>query len=245
MARAILTFCSLDGRLINNDYNYYIDWIEESIRLLDKKAIVDFITTLWNSWNNRNNFIFRGKEEYARVIWERDITLSKDFHIHNMVNKLMPLRGIVKINFDAAVSNTKTGFGVIARDSEGFFIGGGFGFKNEEMTSDWTELYAFEESLKIARLLNVTKATLETDCTTLTNRIKKRRDDISLMGYLINNFLQNMDRFNNVVVNWDNRNCNKVADFLSNYAIPNEGYLVFGMDYPTVIHNLVIDDVIN
>lgn len=53
-----------------------------------------------------------------------------------------------------------------------------------------------------------------------------------------------MDRFNNVAVNWANRNCNKVADFLSNYAISNEGHLVFGMDYPTVIHNLVIDDVI-
>ncbi|MBA0554029.1 hypothetical protein Golob_013163, partial [Gossypium lobatum] len=90
---------------------------------------------------------------------ERAITLSKDFCIHNMVNKSMlplspslkkwenPLRGTVKINFDATVSNTKTGFGVIAFDSEGFFIRGGFGFKNEKMTSDWVELYAFEESL--------------------------------------------------------------------------------------------------
>ncbi|MBA0573967.1 hypothetical protein Golob_001211 [Gossypium lobatum] len=75
-----------------------------------------------------------------------------------------PLRGTVKINFDAAVSKTKTGFGVIARDSEGFVIGGGYGFKNEEMTGDWAKLYAFEESLKIARLLNITKVTFETDC---------------------------------------------------------------------------------
>ncbi|MBA0736776.1 hypothetical protein Gogos_010281 [Gossypium gossypioides] len=177
-ARAILTLCDLDGRLINNDYNCCIDWIEVSIRLLDKKVVDDFITTLWNSWNNRNKFIFRGKEEDARVIWERVITLSKDFCIHNMVNKSMlplssslkkwekPLRGTVKIKFDAAVSNTKTGFGVIACDSKGFFIRGGFGFKNKEMTSDWVELYAFEESLKIVRLLNVTKVNFEIDCTT-------------------------------------------------------------------------------
>ncbi|MBA0730758.1 hypothetical protein Golax_025567 [Gossypium laxum] len=72
-----------------------------------------------------------------------------------------PLRGTVKINFDAAMSNTKTGFGVIACDSEGFFIRGGFGFKNEEMTSDWVELYAFEESLKIVDCLMLQKSPLK------------------------------------------------------------------------------------
>ncbi|MBA0875364.1 hypothetical protein Goshw_030304, partial [Gossypium schwendimanii] len=132
-------------------------------------------------------FDFRGKEEDARVIWVRIVTLSKDFRTHNMVNKPVlplspipkkwekPLRGTVKINFDAAVSKPKTGFGVIARDSEGFVIGGGYGFKNEEMTGDWAKLYAFEESLKIARLLNITKVTFETDCAGLANRIKKHQ----------------------------------------------------------------------
>lgn len=44
-----------------------------------------------------------------------------------------PLKGTMKINFDIAVSNTKTSFGVIAHDSEGFVIGRGFSLKNEEM----------------------------------------------------------------------------------------------------------------
>ncbi|MBA0603028.1 hypothetical protein Gorai_003188 [Gossypium raimondii] len=57
----------------------------------------------------------------------------------------------------------------------GFVIGGGYGFKNEEMTGDWAKLYAFEESLKIARLLNITKVTFETDCAGLANRIKKHQ----------------------------------------------------------------------
>ncbi|MBA0787838.1 hypothetical protein Gotri_027002 [Gossypium trilobum] len=86
-----------------------------------------------------------------------------------------PLRGTVKINFDAAVYKSKTDFGVIARDSEGFVIGGGHGFKNEEMTGDWAKLYALEESLKIARLLNITKVTFETDGAGLANRIKKHQ----------------------------------------------------------------------
>ncbi|MBA0735187.1 hypothetical protein Gogos_019055, partial [Gossypium gossypioides] len=93
----------------------------------------------WNSWNNHNNFVFKGKEEDVRVKPPRGfvkITLCQDFRIHNLVNKpllpvtpatknwVKPPRGFVKINFDAAVSNNKIGYWVIARDSDGFVLGG-------------------------------------------------------------------------------------------------------------------------
>lgn len=48
-AGAILPCSGLDGRLINNNFEYCIDWLEESMRLLDKKAMDDFITLLWSS----------------------------------------------------------------------------------------------------------------------------------------------------------------------------------------------------
>lgn len=67
-ARTILTLGGLDGRLLNKDYPYRIDWIEDVMCFLDKKVVTDFITTLSDSWNNRNNYVFRGKEEEARVI---------------------------------------------------------------------------------------------------------------------------------------------------------------------------------
>ncbi|MBA0686728.1 hypothetical protein Goari_014316 [Gossypium aridum] len=203
IARAVLTFGGLDSRLLNKDYSSCIDWIEDAIRLLDKKAMANFITTLRNSWNNRNNYIFRGKKEAAWIMWERAKTLSQDFRIHNMVNKPMlplttilkkwekPLSGSVKINFNATVFNDKTGFGVIVRDSDGFVLGGSYGFKDEKMMADWTELYAFEESLKIVRSLNTANAIFETDCASLVNRIKKRREDITIMGYCINDLFKN------------------------------------------------------
>ncbi|MBA0679807.1 hypothetical protein Goari_011554 [Gossypium aridum] len=78
-----------------------------------------------NGWNNCNNAIFQRKEEEAQIVWDMAKKLSDDFHIHNMVNKLflplvprvqkwekMPNR-YVKINVDAAVTNNKTGFGVV------------------------------------------------------------------------------------------------------------------------------------
>ncbi|XP_012461469.1 uncharacterized protein LOC105781472 [Gossypium raimondii] len=188
IARAIITLGGLDGRLLNKDYSCCIDWIEDAMRLLDKKAIVDFITTLWNSWNNRNNYVFCGKKEEAQ--WDSEDELY------------------------AIVSKDKNRFGVIVRNSDPFVIGGGYGFKDEKMMANWAELYAVEESLKIARSLNIANAIFETDCTSLTNRIKKRMEDITIIGHCINESFKTTEMLNNVVVNWVNRSSNKVANFM-------------------------------
>ncbi|KAG8501147.1 hypothetical protein CXB51_003240 [Gossypium anomalum] len=91
------------------------------MRVLDKKAMANLMTTLWNSWNNRNNFIFRGKEEEAMVIWERASTLKKDFRICSLLKEPLlspniavkkwekPPKGFVKINFDITVGVNRMG----------------------------------------------------------------------------------------------------------------------------------------
>ncbi|MBA0810865.1 hypothetical protein Gohar_002819, partial [Gossypium harknessii] len=139
-AQAILTIRGLDGRIINNDYSSCTDCREEAMR---------------------------GKEEAAWVIWERPKSLSKEFRIHNMINRPILLPHIVdkkweklptdkvKINFDAAIINDKTGFGVLTLDSIGFVMGGNYGFKEDRMQAEWAELCAFEESIKVARSLNI------------------------------------------------------------------------------------------
>ncbi|KAG8474831.1 hypothetical protein CXB51_031546 [Gossypium anomalum] len=127
-ARTILTIRGLDNRLVMKNYACCIDWLEDVLRVLAKKVAADFFTTLWNNWNNwnnRNNYIFRGKEDEARVVWERAKTLSNEFCIHNL------------LNFDAAVAPNGTGYGMIARDKDGFVIGGGEGFKEEALTVEW------------------------------------------------------------------------------------------------------------
>ncbi|MBA0692723.1 hypothetical protein Goari_010260, partial [Gossypium aridum] len=148
-ARAILSIGGLDNKLLIKDYYCCIDWMEDVMRILDKKATADFVTTLWNSWNNRNKFIFRGKEDDAHVVWERAKTLSM-------------------------ISVFTIGYGVIFRDEDSFTIGDGGGFKDEVVTAEWAELYAFEESLKIACSFNITTVVFETESASLVNRVKNR-----------------------------------------------------------------------
>ncbi|MFQ6626119.1 hypothetical protein Gotur_006364 [Gossypium turneri] len=208
-ARATLTIGGLYGRLLNKYHLCCANWIEDFIHLLDKKAVIDFITMLWHSWSNRNNYVFRGNEDEAQVIWESAKTL------------------------------------LIVRDFDGFVLSEGWGFKDEDMTVDWEKLYALEESLKITRSLNIPNAIFETDCASLANKVKKGKEDITIIGYHIKEILKTMEMCNNAAVNWINRSCNKVADFICKYAIINDCTLVFGMDYPKEIHDLVIDDSIN
>ncbi|MBA0618481.1 hypothetical protein Godav_027820 [Gossypium davidsonii] len=113
IAQAVLTLGGLDGRLLTKDYLYCIDWIEDVMRILEKKS----------------------------------------------------------------------GFGMIVCDSNGFVIGGGGRFKNKEIMTEWVELYAFKEGIKIARSLNSANAILEADCASLVNRFKNCKEDITIIGY--------------------------------------------------------------
>ncbi|KAK5842391.1 hypothetical protein PVK06_004741 [Gossypium arboreum] len=78
-ARAILNLGGLHGKLLDKYYLYCVDWLEDVMRILDRKVVEDFIITLWNNWNNRNNFFFRGKENESQVIWDRARMLCHDF----------------------------------------------------------------------------------------------------------------------------------------------------------------------
>ncbi|KAG8492820.1 hypothetical protein CXB51_010145 [Gossypium anomalum] len=122
---------------------------------------------------------------------------TNDFCIHNLVNNPLipsalahqqwrkPSRGFIKVNFDVAISPNKTGYGMIMRNEDGFVIGGDGGFKEEELTEEWAEIFIFEESVKLAKTMNFSKAIFEIDCASLANKANRRDLDITIMGTCI------------------------------------------------------------
>ncbi|MBA0550841.1 hypothetical protein Golob_021753 [Gossypium lobatum] len=122
--------------------------------------------TLWNSWNNCNNFVFCRKKDEACVVWDS--------------------------------------FGVIIRDCDGFVFGGGGGFKDELMMTEWAKLYAFEECLKLAHSLNIDNAIFDTDCASFMNRFKKHKEDIIIIGHHIKEIYKTLEMFTTADVKWAN-----------------------------------------
>ncbi|XP_012480864.1 uncharacterized protein LOC105795747 [Gossypium raimondii] len=151
-------------------------------------------------------------------------------------NWMKPPNGYVKINFDAAVLHRRMGFGFIARDSDGFVIGGSSGFKDKLMKADWAEMEAFDESLKMASNLNISKVIFESDCANLVNKVKKRGLDITIMGCCVNEACKIFDNFDLVKINWTNRSSNRVEDFMCKFT---------KTDYPSEIHDIVMNEAIN
>ncbi|KAH1113927.1 hypothetical protein J1N35_007305 [Gossypium stocksii] len=145
-SREALSLGGWSESIIAKKYDYCIDWLEDVMRVLDKKAMANLMTLLWNCWNNRNNYIFRGKEEKATVIWEKANTLSNDFRICNLLKEPLlslntevkkwekPPKGFVKINFDITVGVNSMGYGVIVRDNDDFVLGSGWGFMDNRMS---------------------------------------------------------------------------------------------------------------
>ncbi|MBA0771472.1 hypothetical protein Gotri_006982 [Gossypium trilobum] len=198
------------------------------MRVLDKKVIADLMTTLWNSWNNRNNFIFRGNEDEARIVWERTCTLSQNFCICNLLNEPLlslnqvakkwqkPPKGFIKINFDALVCEDRVGYGVIARDDEGFVLGGGGGFIKKTMSVEEAECHAFEASIKTACQLNINGDVLfETDNVGLVNKLKNQGIDITIIGARIKVCKEDFNNFNLADLIWTRRSSNVIVDLIS------------------------------
>lgn len=255
-AREILAAGGLNNRLLTGEYTNCVDWLEDVFHKLDKKAAADFLTLLWNSWNDRNNMIFKWKMDEAVTVWERATMLSKDFRIYNLTEPAIipptltikewrkPPSGYIKVNVDAAVINGSSGLGAIARDQDGFVIGGCYKFVDKAMDVKWAELEALKEGLNLAARLKIARLIVESGSAGLVSSVNKRNKDINVFGQPIKQTCSAFNFFNSVHVNWISRTSNNVADLLCHLAVRNKVDLYFDMDYLTDIYGLIIKDAI-
>lgn len=85
-----------------------------------------------------------------------------------------PPDGYVKVNVDTDVSFGCIGFSAIARDHDGFVLGGYYGHARKFVDAIWAELEALFEGLNLASRLHVDNLILESDNAWLVNTVKKR-----------------------------------------------------------------------
>ncbi|KAH1105744.1 hypothetical protein J1N35_009512 [Gossypium stocksii] len=203
----------------------------------------------------RNKMVFEEKDEPARIVWERAHTLSSDFRIFNMNEHPIipqkpvykgwknPSKGFIKINVDAAVVDRNVGYGIIARDEDGFVIAGSYIFENTAIDVVWAELKAVTLGLNLATSLHQTKIVMESDNATLINTLKNRDKNVTILGCCVNQECESIREFDAIHFNWIDRNSNAAADMLSKLAIKNRCEL-FNMDYPSEIHKIIINGAI-
>ncbi|MBA0696043.1 hypothetical protein Goari_002630 [Gossypium aridum] len=119
------------------------------------------------------------------------------------------------------------------------------GFVDKLLPIEWAELLAMEESLKITGLNNWKNLELESDCASLVNRFNKRNNDLTLLGYRLREIHRQSLYFSFFNLRWAPRCCNKVFDFICNWAKVNNCNMDCNMDYPSEIHDIVLNEAIN
>ncbi|MBA0633661.1 hypothetical protein Godav_025439, partial [Gossypium davidsonii] len=222
-SRAIFSISGLDDNTILKDYKCCINWLED---------------------------MMRGKEEEAWVIWDRARTISQEFCICNLINEPLlssnpvvqkwenPPKGFVKINFDASVYNNKVNYGVIARDEDGFVLGGGRGLNERPILMEEAKCYTFKESIKLPCRLNIKSYVIfEMDNACLVNKLKNHRTYILINDTRIKECKKAFVNFKLVDLVWTNHSCNVVADLICKKMYTEVGPWFFDMDYPSDIHD--------
>lgn len=103
-------------------------------------------------------------------MWEWARSLGNDFRIFNLMNTPLipktprlqkwnkPHCAFVKINVDEAINDNSVGLRVIARDYDGFVLGGCMMYRETRMTVEWAEVEALREGIMWAHNKNIMRA---------------------------------------------------------------------------------------
>ncbi|MBA0664843.1 hypothetical protein Goklo_004790, partial [Gossypium klotzschianum] len=154
--RDILVIGDLNNRLLDGNYDRCIDWLEDVLRELDNKVAVDFFHSALELLERQKQDAVSGQDGcYCSV------------------------------NVDSAVSFGCIGFGAIARDHDGFVLGGYYGHSRKSVDAIWAELEALFEGLNLASRLHVDNLILESDNAWLVNTVKKREQHVTILGQCV------------------------------------------------------------
>ncbi|MBA0756008.1 hypothetical protein Gogos_021316 [Gossypium gossypioides] len=121
----------------------------------------------------------------------------------------------VVLGQNVLVCNNKVDYGVIARDEDGFVLGGGGGLNEIPISMEEAKCYTFEESIKLACRLNIKSDVIfETDNACLVNKLKSHHTYIMINDTRIKECKKAFVNFKLADLVWTNCSCNMVTDFV-------------------------------
>ncbi|KAH1064042.1 hypothetical protein J1N35_029029 [Gossypium stocksii] len=124
------------------------------------------------------------------------------------------------------------GLGVIVRDEHGFVLGGKGCVKDVNLNSEWAEMMAIEEGIRLAKSLNLKRVQFESDNASFVNKINRKDQDITHLGQRAKDNYRKMKLFEEAVIKWIPRSSNKIADFICSFVLSNDCSWSFDLNYP-------------
>lgn len=77
--KEVLIHGGVERRIFSSDWTTCIEWIESTIRLLDKSTFECFVMVLWNIWNTQNNLLCKACMDDPKVVWTERFSFARIF----------------------------------------------------------------------------------------------------------------------------------------------------------------------
>ncbi|GMI84866.1 hypothetical protein HRI_002155900 [Hibiscus trionum] len=255
-ASETLKLIGLPSFFINSSASTGLHWLEEGASLLSPDLFGLFLTTLWNIWNRRNDWVHNKHLQPPWLIAVNSISLHKDYSnaISSSTSSVpsslpprwrLPPCGFIKVNVDGAFdpSTRAAAVGVVARDDTGTVVGGlafPLGSCSDAISSEGKGLLA---GITFARSQGWSHLIFETDCASLANRINSLGPDLSPLGPMILEAHTALEDFSEAHIQYIRHEANFVAHTLATHALRSMSSLSFGSIYPDCIKNIVLCEV--
>lgn len=208
-----------------------IQWIEALIMGNNSEAIQLSCVILWSLWKNRNDVIWKNLRKWPSAIvnlagsflaqWQHaQILINGDLlsdQNSGVVSWCKPACGWLKCNVDGAVfsSESKLGFGMVLRNSEGTMIAARCGSILGPADSVLAEAVSFREALSWLKRLGASQVIVESDSSMLIQAIQASSSSPNYVGLVVNECKDLVASIVDCRIYFVRRSANSVAHLLA------------------------------
>ncbi|KAK6153378.1 hypothetical protein DH2020_013017 [Rehmannia glutinosa] len=186
------------------------DWIERLAERKDPDSDNMVAMLLWSVWWARNELVFKGRTIEHHQLYTQATSRLEEHHQSAVLlsheNKMKanevwspPAHGYVKINSDASIMTDEgAGMGVVIRDDRGIVIETSYRFQPNLFDVEVAEALACRNGIFLARSLGLKCVMVEMDNQTLFRKLSRGDNDLSYLGYLVNDICDLFSSFDSI-----------------------------------------------
>ncbi|KAL9225663.1 hypothetical protein vseg_001559 [Gypsophila vaccaria] len=211
-----------------------------------------FMISCWAVWRARNERVFENMDfEVEKVIYRIQGLMEEIDKLNAYDNDSThrtphrgvergegwqpPPEGVVKINVDAGIYDTKRGFGVVTRDDTGEVVWCSVLQEEGEMAAETAEAMAILWAMTKARDAGISRVVVESDCLTVVNALNNSSEGRSELFLILDDIRSLASCFESISWSHIRRIFNKAAHELAHFKPWVTGCRVWAGNIPAHI----------
>ncbi|XP_038708473.1 uncharacterized protein LOC120003527 [Tripterygium wilfordii] len=213
-----------------------LHWVDAVAQDIGIEQVTRLLTCIWQVWYMRNQIFHHNCVGSTKDVGRRVDNLLDEFReahssdsasaatiCSSLIRWRPPSGSYVKVNFDAALQDSKVGVGIIARNSDGMHLASRIVCLKGPSNPFFAECLAAKEAVLFAKDLCCDSIILEGDSLLTITGLNRVDIDLSATGLCLRSIKDLFPLFSSVKCNHVKRRANNAADLLAKHALLGSG----------------------